>query len=247
MSTISVGSLLSRNSNNISNKINSIAGSIKNDVYTISNPTTIIDSSQCRINSNQCTISGVTLITNTTNATRNNDASLVVCGGAGINKDMYIGGFLNVSGVTNITNTTNTTNATDVTTGALVVGGGVSCTEDMYVGGTLYNSATVIMSDKTLKCNFVPIKNSLDKVCRLQGLYFNWLNSDNVQIGFIAQDVEKIVPELVVTNKHSLKCVNYSQTTALLVEAIKEQQTSISYLNQQNIDLKKRIELLENY
>jgi hypothetical protein len=57
------------------------------------------------------------------------------------------------------------------------------------------------------------------------------------QIGVIAQEIEEIVPELVTEN-NGIKSVSYGNITALLIEAIKEQQKQINNLEQQIIDLK---------
>ncbi len=55
--------------------------------------------------------------------------------------------------------------------------------------------------------------------------------TDAVQIGFIAQEVEKVFPELVVTGKDGYKAVDYSKITPVLLEAIKDQQKQIDELN----------------
>lgn len=73
----------------------------------------------------------------------------------------------------------------------------------------------------------------------LQGVSYNWNIKDfpengfsnETQIGLIAQDVEKIIPELVNTNDDGYKAVSYEKLTAVLIEAIKE-------LKSENDDLK---------
>ena len=81
-------------------------------------------------------------------------------------------------------------------------------------------------SDKTLKENITDIDSPLDKVNNLKGIYFEWVDKESGgkdrKIGFIAQDVEKIVPELVYTYDNGIKTVHYKEMVALLVEAIKE-------------------------
>lgn len=107
-------------------------------------------------------------------------------------------------------------------------------------------------SDIKLKKNIENIDNALSKILKLQGVYFDWKDDsmgNKRNIGFIAQDVEKIVPELVTENqveikdsknanasiikKESVKNISYSNITALLVEAIKEQQTEINKLREE--------------
>lgn len=90
-------------------------------------------------------------------------------------------------------------------------------------GGTL----TTNTSDRRLKTNIVPISNALEKVKSLNGVYYNWLENPDGQkrIGFIAQDVQAVIPELVFTNARSidnLMGIHYESIGPLLVEAIKE-------------------------
>jgi hypothetical protein len=88
-------------------------------------------------------------------------------------------------------------------------------------------------SDARVKENINPINNALSKVLELTGVTYNRIDLEDksTQIGFIAQEVEKIVPEVVIhdieTDRYS---VSYGNVTALLVEAIKEQQTQIEEL-----------------
>ncbi|GEM_PF-3669686 len=77
-------------------------------------------------------------------------------------------------------------------------------------------------SDRRLKKDIEPIKNALDKVIRLDGKYFTWKKDNQRDIGFIAQDVEKVLPELVHETSDGYKSLNYPQITALLANAIKE-------------------------
>lgn len=91
-------------------------------------------------------------------------------------------------------------------------------------------------SDANLKKNIAPLNNSLEKISQLQGVNFQWKDPEKdqkINIGLIAQDVEKIYPELVNTDKKTgLKSVEYGNLVAPLIEAIKEQQKEIDSLNQ---------------
>jgi hypothetical protein len=83
----------------------------------------------------------------------------------------------------------------------------------------------------------------LDKVKQLRGVTFNWKDKtkdSTQQIGFIAQEVEKIFPQLVKTDKDGMKSVAYSNITAVLVEAVKEQQQQIDELKREIDELKKK-------
>ena len=93
-------------------------------------------------------------------------------------------------------------------------------------------------SDMRLKKDITPLSGSLDSVLALRGVRFNWNTQDHPemslgsepQIGFIAQEVEQVYPELVTTDANGYKMVDYAKLTPLLVEALKEQQTVINSL-----------------
>jgi hypothetical protein len=102
-----------------------------------------------------------------------------------------------------------------------------------YTGYINSNGGFTDVSDAVLKENVVTIDGALNKSLQLRGRYFTWINenqTDDRQIGFIAQEVEAVVPELVTTSSTGIKGVSYGKTAALLVEAIKEQQTLIEAL-----------------
>jgi hypothetical protein len=76
-------------------------------------------------------------------------------------------------------------------------------------------------SDERLKTNITTIKNALEKTLQLRGVEFDWKDSGNHSMGVIAQEVEKIVPEIVSYNG-STKSVSYGNLVGLLIESIKE-------------------------
>ena len=83
---------------------------------------------------------------------------------------------------------------------------------------TDYNSS----SDITLKENFVPITNPLDIIGQLNGFGFNWKDSKEKSYGLSAQDVEKVLPEIVKNRPDGTKGINYLNIIAFLVEAVKD-------------------------
>jgi hypothetical protein len=93
-------------------------------------------------------------------------------------------------------------------------------------------------SDIRYKINILPLCNALTSILALHGIYYNWDTekfpelefTDQKQIGFSAQEVEKILPELVSTGSDGYKSVDYGKLTPILVEAIKEQQMQIGKL-----------------
>ena len=91
-------------------------------------------------------------------------------------------------------------------------------------------------SDVSLKDNITTIPNALDKVLKMRGVEYdrNDMNGEH-QIGLIAQEIEEVVPEIVSQDESTgLKSVSYGNITAILIEAIKEQQKEINKLKIQN-------------
>ena len=97
------------------------------------------------------------------------------------------------------------------------------------VNGNVRATGFYYTSDLALKTNIKPLENSLAKILQLQGVSFNWKDSGELSIGLIAQEVEKIFPELVSGNEGS-KTVDYGKLVPVLIEAIKEQQNEIEKL-----------------
>lgn len=93
-------------------------------------------------------------------------------------------------------------------------------------------------SDARFKHNVTPIHSALSTLLLLRGTRFEWNESQMKDIGFIAQEVEKVLPEIVQTSEDGYKSVDYARINAVLVEAVKEQQTIID-------DQEKRIKALE--
>jgi hypothetical protein len=101
-------------------------------------------------------------------------------------------------------------------------------------------------SDISLKENIKPLNNQLETVKKLNPVTFDWKEDKKPyqQIGFIAQEVEKHLPELI-ENKDDIKRMSYGNMTAVLVKAIQEQQELIETQQTTINDLKSRIETLE--
>jgi hypothetical protein len=109
-------------------------------------------------------------------------------------------------------------------------------------GGTMTVAADLVAygspSDISLKTNIKPLEGALEKVMKLQGVSFTWKEDTDTNkivgikddIGFIAQEVQEVVPDLVRKNDNGLLSLRDKGITALLVEAIKEQQIQIDEL-----------------
>ena len=83
-------------------------------------------------------------------------------------------------------------------------------------------------SDINLKENIRPIEDPIEKIIQLNGVSFDWKDTHNSSIGVIAQEVEKVFPELVKTEDK--KSVNYNGLIGVLIEGMKEQQKQINIL-----------------
>lgn len=113
---------------------------------------------------------------------------------------------------------------------------------EVLKNGTGMIGALALTSDSSLKTNIVPLGNVLDKVGKIQPIYFTFKDQEMFpsgrQIGFKAQDIEAQFPELTVRNSAGQLGVAYANMTAVLLEAVKE-------LKAENDALKARIEKLE--
>jgi trimeric autotransporter adhesin len=125
------------------------------------------------------------------------------------------------------------------------------------VFGTVHASDFASSSDIRLKKNIEPINNALSLVQGLQGVKYDWdtekmgytvsdasgntgfnANSgnstlsgmDGKQIGLVAQDVEKVLPEVVMTDRDGYKAISYDKLTAVLIEAVKELKAEVEKL-----------------
>lgn len=147
-------------------------------------------------------------------------------------------------------------NGSDATTGLSIkengfVGlGNIAPTVRLQVTGDIIANSIAGSSDIRFKKDISPIENPLTKVMQLRGVNFNWntdaypqrMFSDKRTMGFIAQEVEKIVPEIVQTENtaEGFKSVQYDKVVALLVEAVKAQQKQIQHLKREVKKLKKQ-------
>ncbi|MFZ5940296.1 MAG: tail fiber domain-containing protein [Bacteroidota bacterium] len=129
----------------------------------------------------------------------------------------------------------------------------------LYVQGTGASSGGwTTVSDARFKTNIRSLGDVLPDLEKVRGVYYNWRReehpemdfNDARQIGFIAQEVEKVYPEMVTTDEKGYKSVDYSKMTVVLLEAVKEQQTLIDEQNKRieklESDQKQMLELLKN-
>ena len=119
--------------------------------------------------------------------------------------------------------------------------------EPLEVSGNVLASGYLYISDQRLKKNIQSLSAPLEKIQSLRGVSFDWNRDDfpsrnfdsAPQIGFIAQEVESVFPEVVSTDANGIKSLNYAALVAPLVE-------SVQTLSVQNDLLRARIERLES-
>lgn len=125
---------------------------------------------------------------------------------------------------------------------SLVTSYALSVSGDGNFTGSVTATNITAPSDIRFKKNIQTINNSLNKVLNIRGVYYDWrVNeypdrgfSGKKQVGVIAQEVEKVLPELVITDNDGYKSVAYDKLTAVLIEAVKEQQKQIEELKVEN-------------
>jgi hypothetical protein len=99
---------------------------------------------------------------------------------------------------------------------------------DVSVSGILTAGDFNSTSDIRLKTNIKPFENTLEKIVQINGVSFNWIENNAKSGGIIAQDVEKVFPELV--SQTEIKTVNYNGLIGVLIEAIKELKSEVEDL-----------------
>ena len=133
---------------------------------------------------------------------------------------------------------------------ALYVNGEGNFTGDVYANGSRLGPT---FSDIRLKKDFAEIQSPLAKVLALHGLSFDFRTEENPdrglpggrQLGFIAQEVQALLPEAVSQTKDGYYTLNYDAVTPVLVEAIKVQQAQLEARSRQVADLEARLAKLE--
>lgn len=119
------------------------------------------------------------------------------------------------------------TTGSNIFIGNQIVTGSITATSDITAFST---------SDKQLKDNIILIPNSLEKITKIGGYTFDWNNKQNIyevgshDIGVIAQELEEILPEVVITRDNGYKAVRYEKIVPLLIEAIKELKNEVDEL-----------------
>ena len=149
------------------------------------------------------------------------------------------------------------TNTAGPSNGLLVsgnVGIGVSPSSyNLQVAGTIYGSNTVSASDGRLKQNIKPLTGTLSKLDQLRGVSFEWnrlavplrRKEGEKGIGMIAQELQKVYPELVTGSKKNYLGINYGAFTAVLLQSIKELKSQVITMQDQINALQREVKTLE--
>jgi hypothetical protein len=117
------------------------------------------------------------------------------------------------------------------TSGNILLGTSTNNGERLYVSGAIRATSTITAnSDIRIKSNITKIENALEKVGQISGYTYNTTYDDKRHGGVIAQEIDKVFPEIVNTGNDGLMGVEYGNISALLIEAIKEQNTKIKNL-----------------
>ena len=152
------------------------------------------------------------------------------------------GDYVNFSICTNISNN-NTTPVERLTVlgGAANVGTrvGIGCNVPAYtldVTGTIRATADIIAySDGRYKTNVITLSNALERVNQMRGIYYTMKDKpEDRKVGVIAQEMEAVLPEVVMTDdsEDKKKSVAYGNLTAILIEAVKELTTRLERIEQ---------------
>ncbi len=138
---------------------------------------------------------------------------------------------------------TNSTEKMRITpTGRVGIGTAAPTQALHIVGNVCFTGTAAACSDIRYKKDITQLKNSLYNVMQLKGVNYYWKTEEfpdqkfptTKQLGFIAQDIEKLYPELVLTDDNGYKSVDYSRLTPILVEAIKALKLELEEVKQLN-------------
>tara|TARA_B110000037_G_scaffold77056_1_gene92160 strand:+ start:162 stop:1070 length:909 start_codon:yes stop_codon:yes gene_type:complete len=155
-------------------------------------------------------------------------------------------GQYNLSGAT----VTNSANSFSTANTAFVIGNGTDSSNQSDAFSVLFSGETVIgndlevkgsvlvSSDARLKANIVSLGSTLAKLLLIDGKRYTMKKDGKQNIGVLAQDIQKVFPELVSTDNRDMLAVNYQGLVPVLINALKEQDAKMK-------EQEKRLERLE--
>ena len=109
-------------------------------------------------------------------------------------------------------------------------------------------------SDARFKTEIQSVREALEMVLSMEGVRYRWNRNayperdfdGSVHLGFVAQELERVAPELVVTDSNGYKSVNYQKVSTILVEAMKQQQQMLEQSNRRIDQLEEKLERIES-
>jgi hypothetical protein len=207
LATIATGTVTTLNSDVMNTRIINIAQELVGNVASFSGSVSLGSSLSVAGSS---TFNGVSTFNNNTNFN----------GNSAFNGNSTFNGNLGISGILTVGN-------------AATFNSNVTVNSSLFVNGTIIATDDIIgfySSDERLKTNISSITDAVSKVSVLNGVTFDWnetaleLNPHRTkrEAGVIAQQVEKVLPEVVIARDNGYKAVDYEKLVPLLIEAIKE-------------------------
>lgn len=210
----------------------------------------------------QATFTNTVKLTQGTQATSPTTGDLIVSGGIGVAKNVNIGGDLVLSSTSTLVSTAGSfgnikiaitnDNTIDTFSGNLslgaIAGSRVAITTNTTITGILSVTDDITAfwtSDERPKDNITPIDDPLAKVLSISGNTFDWNEKSNKSghdVGVIAQEIEKILPEAVTTRDNGYLAVDYHKVVPLLIEAIKELSAKVETLEHDFVYLQKLLD-----
>ena len=187
--------------------------------------------------------SSSTIITSGSNIFGNDASDIQQITGSIFNTGSFnVSGSSMLSGSLSITGSTEVIGAVSASSTGRFLSLGINTAPSGVAGAILATNDVVAFasSDERLKENLEPIGSATEKVEQMTGYTFNWVPMEDVHvygdmkdIGVVAQEVEKVLPELVSDRENGYKAVKYEKLTAVLIQAVKE--------------LSERVKTLEGY
>jgi len=132
-------------------------------------------------------------------------------------------------------------------TGNAVINGNLTVTGNTNTSGCTTTLCLIETSAQRYKENIVPMKSQISKVLQLQPVEFDWISNKKHDIGFIADSVEKVYPNLVAKNSDGeIEGMSYTKLVSVIVKGMQEQQEQINSLKDEINSLYDEINKLKN-
>ena len=196
-----------------------------------------IVSSGSLLQSGSTQITGSTLLSGSLTITGSSAIGLRMSGSTALTGSIFQTGSFNVtgssmlSGSVSITGSTNIIGAVSSSDDGRFKSLGINVAPSGVAGAILATNDVVAFasSDERLKENLEPIGSAVEKVEQITGYTYNWIPMEDIHvygdmkdIGVIAQEVEKVLPEIVSDRENGYKAIKYDKLTAVLIQAVKE-------------------------